>query len=376
MPLRRDEVHHPALGQQQHGPAVAELVGVDVLPHAGVHRPGQPGQRAHVDLHVKVPGVGQDRAVPHRRDVLRADHVTRSGRGDEYLAQRRRGRHRQHAEAAQRRVQGPDRIDLGDDDLGAEAAGTFGYSAAAGPEPGHDDGLARQQRVGGAHDAVDRGLAGAAGALDQAPGRGVVRRHDGERQRALGRHPAQPDHAGAGRLAAALDRRQQGRGPGVQRVDQVTAVVDDEIGAALPCCQGRFDVAVVAAPVHPGPGEDHDPVPFGQGRGDVVLGGQRVGGGQRHRGAAGRQQPGHHRGLRGDVQARRDGQPFERSLDGEPVHEAGHQRHGPLGVADADVAVAGEPGIRDVAVSNGTAPTCTGHRPERRCSRPAPWSAS
>jgi hypothetical protein len=76
MPLRRDEVHHPALGQQQHGPAVAELVGVDVLPHAGVHRPGQPGQRAHVDLHVKVPGVGQDRAVPHRRDVLRADHVT------------------------------------------------------------------------------------------------------------------------------------------------------------------------------------------------------------------------------------------------------------------------------------------------------------
>jgi hypothetical protein len=377
MALGGDQVHHPALGQQQHGPAVAQVVGVGVRPHVLVDRDGQVFQRAHVDFDVEVPGVGQDRAVPHRAHVLGGDHVARPGHGHEHLAERCGLGHRQHAEAAQRRVQGPDRIDLGDDDLGAEATGAFGHAPAAGPEPGHDHGLARQQRVRGPQDAVDGGLPGPAHALDQALGRRVVRRHDRERERALGGHPAQPDHAGGGRLAAALDVFEQVGGPGVQRVDQVAAVVDDQVRAQA---QGPLEVAVVAAAVHPGPGEHRDAVVQGQRRRDVVLGGQRVGRGQRHRGAARLQQPHHHRGLRGDVQAGRDGQPLERPLDGEALHEPGHQRHGPFGVPDADVAVGRQTGIGDVRVgasnvSNGSAPACTGRRPERRCSRPGPWSA-
>jgi hypothetical protein len=277
MAFGRDQVHHPALGEQQHGPAVAEVVGVHVRPDVLVHRDGSRGQGPDVDLHVEVASIGQDGAVAHRLDVLRADHVDRSGHGDEHLADRRRGRHRQHAEAAHRRVEGPDRVDLGDDHLGAQAARALGHPPAAGPEPGHDHGLARQQRVRGAQDAVDGGLAGPAGALDQALGRRVVRGDDREGERALGGHPAQPDHAGGGRLAAAPDLAQEGRRPGVQRVHQVAAVVDDEVG---PCVQGSFDVAVVAAPVHPGPGEYRGAVVYGEGRRDVVLGRQRVGRGQ------------------------------------------------------------------------------------------------
>ena len=69
MAFGRDQVHHPPFGQQQQGPAVAEVVGVDVRPHVLVHRDGEPGQRPHVDLHVEVPGVGQDRAVAHHGEV-------------------------------------------------------------------------------------------------------------------------------------------------------------------------------------------------------------------------------------------------------------------------------------------------------------------
>jgi hypothetical protein len=303
MALGRDQVDHPPLGQQQQGPAVAELVGVHVRPHVGVHGHGEPGQRPHVDLHVEVPGVGQDRAVAHHGEVVCAYDVDRPGGGDEDLAERRGLGHRQHAEAAQRRVQRPDRIDLGDDHLGAEAAGPFGHPAPAGPEPGHDHGLARQQGVGGAQDAVDRGLPGPAGVVHQALGRRVVGRDHREGERALGGHPAQPDHARGGRLAAAPDGRQQRGGPGMQRVDQVAAVVDDQVGPVRRLVQGQLDVAVVAAPVHPGPGEDRHPVPMRERRRDVVLGGQRVGRRERDRRAACPQQPDQHRGLGRDVQA-------------------------------------------------------------------------
>ncbi len=358
-------------------------------PHALVHRGGEAFQRAHVDLHVEVPGVGQDGAVPHHRDVRRGDHVHRAGRGDEHLAERGGLRHGQHPETAQRGVQRPDRVDLGDDDPGAETQGSFGYAAAAGAEPRHHHDLARQQRVRGPQDAVDHRLPGPAGALDQALGRGVVGGDDREGQRALGRHPAQPDHAGGGRLAAAPDLLQQRRRPGVQRVDQVTAVVDDQVwafgplGPLGPLGQGLLDVLVVGLPVHPGPGEDGDPVPVRQRRGDVVLGGQRVGRGQGHVRSARAQQPDQHRRLRRDVQAGRYPKPVEGPLVGKAPHVAGQERNGPFGVADPDVAGRGQAGGGDVTgwtartawISNGNAPACTGRRPARRCSRPGPWSA-
>jgi hypothetical protein len=41
MAFGRDQVHHPPFGQQQQGPAVAELVGVDVRPDVSVHRYGE-----------------------------------------------------------------------------------------------------------------------------------------------------------------------------------------------------------------------------------------------------------------------------------------------------------------------------------------------
>ncbi len=88
MPFGRDQVHHQALGEQQQGPAVTELVGVDVRPYVTVDHGGRSRPAPDVDLYVEVPGVGENRTVAHDRDVRLADHVDRSGRGHEHLAGR------------------------------------------------------------------------------------------------------------------------------------------------------------------------------------------------------------------------------------------------------------------------------------------------
>jgi hypothetical protein len=100
MPFGGHQVHHPALREQQQGPAVAEVVGVHVRPHAAIGSDGEVCQRPHVDLGVEVPGVGQDGAVFHGLEVVGRDHVAGSGHGDEYLAERRRLGHRQHPESS------------------------------------------------------------------------------------------------------------------------------------------------------------------------------------------------------------------------------------------------------------------------------------
>ena len=142
----------------------------------------------------------------------------------------------------------------------------------------------------------------------------VAGRDHREGERAFGRHPAQPQHAGGGALAAAATPGQHVRPLRVQRVHQVTAVVDDQVRAVR--AQRERDVLVVGLPVDPGAGEDLNAVPGGERGGDVVLGGQRVGRRQRHAGPAGPEDPGQHGRLRRHVQASRDEHPVERPLGG------------------------------------------------------------
>ena len=369
MPLRGDQVDHPPLGEQQQPPAVGHLVRVRVRPYALTDRDRRGTERPDVDLGIEMSCVGEDRPVPHHLEVLRGDDRDRAGRSHEDLPQWRRVRHRQHPEPAQGRVQRPHRIHLGHDDLRAQAGRPGRYPCPAGAEPGDHHGLAGQQGVRGTQDAVDHRLAGAAGVVEHALGRRVVRGDHREGQRTVCGHPAQPDHPGRRRLAAtahAVDRaanqRRRGR---VQRVHQVTAVVHDQV-RTIPECRG--DMPVVPGPVHPGPGEHLDAVVERKGESDVVLGGQRIRCRQRHPCPAGPQQPDQHRGLRGHMQAGRDEKSRERLLRGEPGQQAGHERHGALRVVDTrSAAVLGLRGF-----SNGTAPACTGPRREPRCTPPAP----
>src|SRR5690606_39399138 len=109
-------------------------------------------------------------------------------------------------------------------------------------------------------------------------GGGVVDRDHGQLQRPFRAHPAQPDHPGGGLLAAAERLLDQLRPLQVGDVDQVAAVVQEQVRAAL---ENRGQVAVVGGRVHAGAGEDLHSVLGDQRGGRVVLGGHRVGGGQR-----------------------------------------------------------------------------------------------
>ena len=86
-----------------------------------------------------------------------------------------------------------DRIDLGDDDLSAEAAGPQGDALAAPAVAAHDDLPAGQQQVGRADDAVDRALAGAVAVVEEVLGLGVV---DGDDRELAARRPSPSPAAG------------------------------------------------------------------------------------------------------------------------------------------------------------------------------------
>jgi len=300
-----------------------------VRPDVGVHPDRHRGQRPHVDLHVEVAGVGENGAVPHHPQVLAGDHVGRSRRGDEYLAQRSGVGQWQHEEPAQHRVERPHRVNLSDHHPRPKRPGRLGDAGPAGAEPRHHHGLSCQQSPAGAEQPVDDRLGGAVPVIHQPGHGGLAGRDHRKRQRAVGRHPAQPEHAGRRPLAPAADpvkrRRQR---PRVQRGHEVTAVIDDQIGAGgLIGPEREPDVLVVGVPVDSGLGEDLDPVPRRERGRDVVLGGERVGGRQPDGRAAGPQCADKHRGLRRHVQASGNGQAVERALRPEPRGQRGQQRH-------------------------------------------------
>ena len=102
-------------------------------------------------------------------------------------------------------LQGLDGVDLGDNDVGAHALGPHGHAPAAVAVAGHDDGLAGHQQIGGVHDGVPHGLAGAVLIVVVVLALGVVDVHHGERQLAGGGPGLEAVDAGGGLLTAADD---------------------------------------------------------------------------------------------------------------------------------------------------------------------------
>jgi hypothetical protein len=251
------EVDDAAFGEQEQPTATREFVRVGVRPHIGLDRHRQGFEAPHVDLHVEVPGVGEYGAVPHHRHVLGRDHVSGTGRGDEYLAERRGLGERQGAESAQHRVERADRVHLADQHVRAKAAGAFGNPAAAGAEARDHHHFAGQQDAGGAEQPVDDGLPRAVPVVKQSLHRRVAGRDHREGERALRGHPAQPQHPGGGAFAAA---ERHPRRVGHENIHQVTAIVDDQVRAVS--ADREPDVLVIGGPVDAGPRVHRDPVMF------------------------------------------------------------------------------------------------------------------
>ena len=108
------------------------------------------------------------------------------------------------AEAFHRGLQGADRVDFGDDDLGAVAAEGLGAALADVAVAADDADLAGDHDVGGALDAVDERLAAAVEVVELRLGDGVVHVDGGNEQRAGLGHLIEAMDAGGGFFGDAL----------------------------------------------------------------------------------------------------------------------------------------------------------------------------
>ena len=277
MAVAGGEIHQAALGQYVQGLAIGQGIADDVLP-AQLAALGQLPQRGHVDLAVKVSGVGQQGVVLHGLEMAAHDHVLTAGDGDKHVTQGRGLVHGHHPEAVHGGVQGLEGVDLGDDHVGPHPGGPHGHALTAPAISGDHNGLARHDQVGGVHDAVPDGLAGAVLVVIVVLGLGVVHGHHGAGQDAVLLAGLQAEDAGGGLLAAADEVAGVLFTLAAQQVDEVPAVVNDDVGAALERLDevhfillGRS--AVDAKGLHAQAGETG---------GHVVLGGEGVGAGQAH----------------------------------------------------------------------------------------------
>ncbi len=236
-------------------------------------------------------------------EVLLAQHALVAGHGAEDVADLGSLFHAHHAEAVHHCLDRLGGIDFGDDDLSAQTASAAGQSAATPAVAGDDELRARQQEVGGAHDAVDGGLAGAVAVVEQMLGVGIVHRDDGIAQHALLRHSAQADDAGGGLFRAGDHAVEHVGTLGERDGDQVGAIIHGDVRLVI---QRRHDVRVIGVVVLALDGVDRDVVVANQASRDIVLGGERIGGAQYDIGAAIAQRDGQVGSLRRDMQAGRD----------------------------------------------------------------------
>ena len=186
--------------------------------------------------------VAADGAVFHRLEVLRADDVAAAGDGHEEVAQGGRLLHLHHAEAVHHRLHRLDRVDFGDDHLGAEALGPHSDALAAPAVACDHDGLACDDEVGCAVDAVPDTLTGAVAVVKEMLAVGIVDEHHREEELLLGVEGDEAVYACGGLLAAAYDVRNELGELAVDAGNQVASIVDDDVRLMF---ETHFDMSEV-----------------------------------------------------------------------------------------------------------------------------------
>ena len=224
----------------------------------------------------------------------------------------------------------------------------FARKAAAAVAVARDhDGAAAQEAVRGAHDAVERGLARAVVVVEAVLRVRVVDVEHGVGERPLGGHGHEAHDARRGLLGAAHHVRQLVGELGVQRGVEVGAVVHDDLRVAG---DDGLDVAVVGVGVLAGDGEHVDAEVAHEGGGRVVLGGQRVGGAQRHLRARGRERAHEVRRLGGHVHAGADAHAVQGLLALEALADGRQHGHVAVRPQDAGEALVGQGDVFDIVV--------------------------
>ena len=164
--------------------------------------------------------------------MLLGDDVLAAGHGDENITELRRLVHRHDGEAVHGRVEGLERVDLGDDDVRAHALGPHRGALAAPAVAGDDHGLARDDEVGRIHDRGPDRLARAVLVVVVVLGLRVVDRHHRAGKDAFALAGFQAVDAGRRLLASANQAVRVLFASSAEEIDEVAAVIDDEVRVA------------------------------------------------------------------------------------------------------------------------------------------------
>src|SRR5882672_10257846 len=158
MPFGSGEIHKAAFAEQVHLAAVFQFVLVHERANFTLAA-GELFERGNVNLDVEVAGVAHNRTALHSFKMLGTNHALVAGHGDENVAFLHRFGHRHDAEAVHYSFNALDRIDFGNDDVRSQSLRAHGDTAPAPTVTGDHDFEASEQHIGGANDAVNRGLA-------------------------------------------------------------------------------------------------------------------------------------------------------------------------------------------------------------------------
>ena len=167
--------------------------------------------------------------------MLGADHTLVSRHGDVNVAFLHRFSHRHHSETVHRGFDALHRIDFRDDDVGTEALGAHGHTAAAPAVTGNDNFEAREEHVGGANDAVNGGLPGAVAIVEEVFGHRIIHGDDRILQGAVLGHGAKAYDTSSGFFRSGDHVGDEVDAFGQQHGDQVRAVVHGELRFVLQC---------------------------------------------------------------------------------------------------------------------------------------------
>ena len=151
------------------------------------------------------------------------------GHGDEQVTQRGRLGHGQYPESLHDGFQGRDGIHLRYDDLAAQPPGPGRHTPSAPAVAAHHHGFSRDQRIGGAEDAVERALPRAEPVVELVLGLRIVDRDDRKGQVAVPDHALKPVNARGRLFRSADDLAQLLAVVPMRRGNQVGPVVQQEI---------------------------------------------------------------------------------------------------------------------------------------------------
>ena len=268
--------------------------------------------------------------------MFAANDLQIAGDRDEEIADLCGLLHRHDAEPVHDRFDRLDRIDFGDDDIGAHP---FGAHCDAAPTPAvacdHEGGAA-DQPVRCADNAVDGALARAIAVVEEVLGVGVVDGDYRELQHFLLGHAAEADDAGGGFFRAADHMLKQILPLGMDEGDDIGSVVHGDVRLVG---DGRLDVLIVRLIIFAFDGEGRNAVMLDEGRRDFILCAEGIGGAEPDFGAAGLERL-HQIGRFGcHMEAGGHAQAFEGLLLLETLLDQPQHRHGGFGPFDLEFAL-------------------------------------